>query len=525
MWEPLCRLALSDGRQEVLAVLQRGARSDKHIARVCDFLRGIPALHQLEEVSTVEFRQVLRQMIEGGQKVLRTIPAEHPVRPIMEVYAGPGKRAFEEGKDVAKKWGRTWIEDFAYAHAWVHPDLRRSELSDLLLAVSQRRSDEEIDEVDRALFLLVMLEIPEMLSLLSRSPERYPAVVLTHLVDILYFAGRLPGVTGQCEAEKDSEPAVTSRDWHLQRYAEELLEGPRQMRRCAMSYLRAGGTAAARDGLEAAFEKYAETAISDEETEEALALLADLGLSAELGVRLCTQKAGVERRSGHICKALHWGGKAEEALHHPTGFVMSELLDDLAATDLQSLLDALAPPDPDEPLDFFPPRWLQQRLLLPAVLLEGGRIFGRLYFYVQLARCRAARTSRVQAAEWASHLAYLVVCGRGSHQLALRVLSEDLEPVLSMEQPPLTAEEVLKLMHFVQRSASDPLHRACLSQAKEHHLLQVLASGLSRVILNTPVVGPAFSRAFSPAPVGSGGLHAGVMMAGMHRPPLQTVAQ
>merc|ERR1719229_689583 len=97
-----------------------------------------------------------------AKKLSEDLPPDHPTRPLLRIYAGSSQRAFEANEDVAAKFGRTWIEDVAYAHAWVLPDLRRPELGDLLRAVARRRTAETIDDMDRTLFAALSFDIPEL---------------------------------------------------------------------------------------------------------------------------------------------------------------------------------------------------------------------------------------------------------------------------------------------------------------------------------------------------------------------------
>merc|ERR1719428_946399 len=98
--------------------------------------------------SETEQRQAFQEVQAAAETIRREVTAiapQHPIRDLLDIYAGCQQDVFDSAGDVAKKWARTWVEDFAYSHAWIFPDLRRSELGDLLRAVAQRHQDEDID--------------------------------------------------------------------------------------------------------------------------------------------------------------------------------------------------------------------------------------------------------------------------------------------------------------------------------------------------------------------------------------------
>jgi len=264
--------------------------------------------------SEAEFRQAMVEIQNAANSILEKTPQEHPARQLIEIYAGCPQAAFEKGEDVAQKWGRTWVEDFVFAHAWVCPDFRRTELGDLLKAVARRRTTEQIDDVDRVLFAVITLDIPVLLELLSSLPERFPAFFVTHLVDVLYFAGRVP-----LKVEVKGQQVIPPRDWHLISYAQELCAGPRTLQRYAIDYLRAGGSLAATRFLEVVADQYCATASGESDLEEALELLADFDLRGKLGLRHCRRYAQALRASGDVAGCIRWICRAESCCEKPRG--------------------------------------------------------------------------------------------------------------------------------------------------------------------------------------------------------------
>lgn len=487
-WDLLCRLALTDGRSQVLRILQRsGQASDAHVKRVCDFLsHNFPSMQQMEQArgTDVEFRQATLEIQAEAGKVLNKIPAEHPARDLMQIYAGCSPATFDAGEDVANVWGRSWIEDFVFAHAWVCPDFRRTELSDILKAVAKRREAEEIDHVDRVFFAVITLDIANLLELLTSMSERFPVFFVTHLVDVLYFAGRVP-----LRVDLRGTHGIPPRDWHLMSYAHSLCAGPRCSQRCAIDYLRAGGSKPSLHLLELVADRYCTSASTEKDLEEALSLLADLDLQETLGLRHCRRYAQERRQNGDVAGCLRWACHAESCCKQARGYYVSELLDSLAEEDLHSLLKTLAPSETTEPLEQYPPTHLLSLLQMPsetAGTSAGCRApSGRLYFYVQYARCRAARLAGKPPSAYASTLVRMLVTGAAPPGLARVIIEEELVPMLAEATPPLSSDETLKLMRYVQTIASDPFRRVKLTMdAKELH--QALGGCLSRAILQGP---------------------------------------
>eukprot|EP00747_Dinoflagellata_sp_TGD_P183812 gnl/TRDRNA2_/TRDRNA2_38963_c0_seq1.p1 gnl/TRDRNA2_/TRDRNA2_38963_c0~~gnl/TRDRNA2_/TRDRNA2_38963_c0_seq1.p1 ORF type:complete len:688 (+),score=130.58 gnl/TRDRNA2_/TRDRNA2_38963_c0_seq1:91-2064(+) len=509
-WEPLYRLALSDCHGEVLNLLERSAaKADTNIARACAWLRTIPSLEQMAfeaRASEAEFRQACHDIQGGALAVLRDVPGDHPIASLLQIYAGCTQAAFEAGEDISRRWARTWVEDFAYSHAWVYPDLARTELVELLREVGRRRTDEKIDDVDRVLFTVLSLDIPGLLQILGTLPERFPTLVVAHLVDILYFAGRVP-----LACEREGPEAMPPRDWHLLAYAEELGSQGRPMQRLAIDYLRAGGAPAIGKKLELFAEQYCESATAEDEVEEALTLLVDLGLHTHLGAKVCRSRAQQLRRSGDFGGCLRWACRAEGYSARPRGYYVSELLEEVADDDLVSLLAVFTPANPEaEPLDVYPPASLLELLGPPTAPGSSGTAAaslaaslaapsGRLYFLVQYARCRALRLAGHRPSAWAPALVRLLALGVAPPRLARMVIEEELVPALveDVEEPPLGSDDALLLMRYVQSISSDPLGRVRLSM-DGMELQRVMGTCLSRAILRAPrqVAGasPSFPR-------------------------------
>uniref|UniRef100_A0A7S4RJW3 Nuclear pore complex protein Nup85 n=1 Tax=Alexandrium monilatum TaxID=311494 RepID=A0A7S4RJW3_9DINO len=491
-WESIRRLALCDCHAEVLELLRRKAEAeDPHVARVCEFLRRTPALWQMDQAqaTAAEFNRATEEIREAARGLLRDLPADHPARQVVQVYAGCSQEAFESGTDIARQMGRTWIEDFVYAHAWVFPSMRRAELGELLRAVARRRTSETIDDMDRVFFTVLTLDVPALLELLTNLPDRFPAFFVTHLVDVLYFAGRVP-----LALELGDGPQVPPRDWHLMAYAKELCSGPRSQKRYAVDYLRAGGSQAAARLLEATAEDYCAEAETDEDMEDALVLLADLDLAAGVGARRCRERAEALRGRGDLAGCLRWACRAEECGASPRSFGISELLDGLARDDLEGLLALLTPPELDEPLEEHPPPSLVALLARSGAASPAWARSGRLYFFSQLARCRALRLAGRPARGHAPALVRLLSAGAVPPSMA-EALLEELLPVLSEEgdEAALGAEEVLLVMRYVQAAARDPLRRAQLGP-KVAELQRAMGGCFSRAVLTGPIRAGAFPR-------------------------------
>eukprot|EP00931_Biecheleriopsis_adriatica_P061322 TRINITY_DN36876_c0_g1_i1.p1 TRINITY_DN36876_c0_g1~~TRINITY_DN36876_c0_g1_i1.p1 ORF type:complete len:690 (+),score=156.08 TRINITY_DN36876_c0_g1_i1:66-2135(+) len=508
-WEPLCRLALADCKSEVLQLLQRcSASADTQVSSVCDLLRKMPSQRQMDEgrATAVEFCQSMREIQEAAQGLLRQVPAEHPVRQLLEVYAGCSLAAFEANEDVAAKMSRTWVEDFIFSHAWVFPDLRRAELGDLLKAIARRRTQENIDDVDRAFFATLTVDVPELLRLLKTMPDRFPCYFVVHLVDVLYYAGRVPLALDTGDAD-----AVPPRDWHLMAYAEELSSGDQELRRFALDYLRAAGAPAAAQLLEKLADQYCEAAANDDGALlKALAVLEDLGLSQSLGRKQCWRRADLLRTSGDVCGAIRWACWAEVALaadgldstvarsladkdsdsNGGGPARISELLDTLADDNLPGLLAALEPSDLEEPLVQFPSATLLAHLAPPKASrpLPSMPPSGRLCFYSQYARCHALRKAGRPASLWAPVLVGLMSKGLASPRAQRVVLKEELLPVLEQDPAPLDTEEALLLMRVVQTSTAGQDHKEAWKSTglDLEELHRLLGTCLSRAILRGP---------------------------------------
>eukprot|EP00933_Yihiella_yeosuensis_P041219 TRINITY_DN35636_c0_g1_i1.p1 TRINITY_DN35636_c0_g1~~TRINITY_DN35636_c0_g1_i1.p1 ORF type:complete len:714 (-),score=154.17 TRINITY_DN35636_c0_g1_i1:60-2201(-) len=509
-WEPIYRLALADGRSEVLALLQRSLASrDDQVARVCDFLQKIPSLRQMAEsnASSMEFCHAIREIQEAAQRLLKEAPADHPTRQLLEVYAGCAQQTFEANEDVAATMGRNWVEDFIFASAWVFPDLRRIELGDLLRAVARRRNSESIDEIDQVLFAVLTLDVPELLRLLSSMPDRFHGYFVVHVVDMLYYAGRVP-------MSFETGGAIPPRDFHLICFAEELCRGSRQLWRVAIDYLRAAGAPAAVRFLSQVNEQYCSAAAEDETAfMEALTLIEDLGLSRSLGAAQCWKRAEQLRASGNFLGCLRWacwaeagvatsseaaaswgslrtnaGQEKDELKVRSCCAKISEMLDELAEEDLHRLLEALTPTDLEEPLEKYPPSSLLKSLS-PAEAKVSLRTLpqsGRLCFFVQYARCRALRLSGRAGSSWAPVLTSLLVQGLASPSIVRVVLKEELAPVLEEDPPPLSTEDVLLLMRVAQTSAAAQSFDGAAVASDWEELNLSLSTGLSRAILRGP---------------------------------------
>ncbi|CAE8626425.1 unnamed protein product [Polarella glacialis] len=520
IWKyPACSVAaVSDTLERTFAIQLLPTK----VARVCDFLLKIPSLQQMDQglASSVEFCHAVREIQDAAQRLLREAPAEHPTRQLLQVYAGCSQSTFEANEDIAAQMSRTWVEDFILSHAWVFPDLRRMELGDLLRAIARRRVSETIDDVDRVLFAALTVDVPELLRLLASMPDRFPGYLVVHLVDMMYFAGRVP-------TSFETPQLIPPRDWHLIAYAQELCRGPRQQWRYALDYLRAAGSPAAAQYLASVADRYC-TAAADDDAElvKALELLEELGLRS-LGVKQCWRRAQQLRAAGDIIGCLRWACWAhaglrgaepasslwsscrsnamelEEAkdaqLDIDGGGLISELLDTLAEEDMPGLLAALAPADLEEPWNVYPPVSLLARLAPPAVgkPLSSLPASGRLCFFSQFARCRALRQASRPASSWAPVLARLLAQGLAAPSVARLVLKDDLAPVLEEDPPPLEANDVLLLMRLAQTSM-DWQEISQVGSKELEDLNRLLGVCLSRAILRGP---GRFGAAVSAVPV------------------------
>jgi len=251
-----------------------------------------------------------------------------------------------------------------------------------------------------------------------------------------------------------------------------------------VDYLRAGGSPAPRRCLVLAADQFCGTAQSEAEVEEALALLEDLHLSADLGVRLCRRRERSLRCSGDILGCLRWACRAECCGASARGFYVSEVLDILAEEDLPSLLLALTPPE-YEPLVRYPPDYLLEKLGLTS--RQPLPPSGRMYFFVQYARCRALHEGGRPPADYAPTLVRLLNTGSATPALTRAIIQEELMPALTGNATPLTSDEALMLMRFVQSIRCDPFQRVQLKVDLEE-LHRALGTCLSQAILRGPGV-------------------------------------
>ena len=391
-WEPICRLALADCKHEVLELLRgSSARQDSQISQFCDFLSKFPSMREMEVAGAtgVEFCQAIDEMQVAAQSIASQISDKHPLRQLLEVYTRSSQADFEANKDVSWKFSRNWVEDFVFTHAWVFPDLRRAELGDLLQAVARRRQDESIDDVDRAFVAAVKCDVPALLERLTSKPDKFPQFFVVHLVDLLYYAGRLPLST-------HSDVPLPLRDWHLIAYAADLCQAPQQLR-FALNYLRAGGSSEVARCLQGLADRYCANAVNDnKQLWEALSVLDDLEL-AELGRQHCWQRARLLRKSGDLLGALNWAcwavvgiqsseHETESSLKLSKGEAqISDFCDEMVEQDMAALLAALAPANLEESFDDCPSPALLAAMAPPGAPapLPTLPASARLYFFIQ----------------------------------------------------------------------------------------------------------------------------------------------
>jgi len=485
-WEALCHLALCDRRVDVLNLLQRlqATSRDDQIARFLEFLQKFPSLEDMDlaQASDLEHRQCMHEMQVSAQSLMQSLSPEHPIRQLCDIYAGCSQENFEANKDPAAKWSKTWIEDFVYSFAWIFPSFRRDEMVDLLQVVSQRNAEEPVDDVDRLFFEVLSVNVPTMLEIVTSQPYRFPTFFVTHLVDVLYFAGRVPQ-----SIDAKGQRLIPPRDMHLMAYAQELSCGSRACIRYAIDYLRAGSSEILRKCLLQTVDQYCGTAVTDNDLEAALCLLVELNLGATLGVRMCRQRAMSCRLQGDIIACLRWGNRAETYTTKPEGFYVSELLDAIAQEDLEGLLRALTPTIDAEPLNLYPHPWLVT-ILAPSGPVPSFAPSGRLYFYAQYARCRALRMVGMPPAGYAPTLLELLSTGVAEPSVAQKIIEEDLMPVLQEDTPVLNSEQVLLLMRYVQTARKDPMRRTHLKVGMDR-LHQALGSALSVAFIKGPDFG------------------------------------
>lgn len=461
-WEPLVRLALSDCHAEVLQLVRRLITKDVQVHRVSDFLRKTQSLLQMEQNRSrrVEFQQDVAEVQNLAKRLIADMPEKHPMRKLLRVYAGCSQTEFDRNEDVGAEMGRSWVEDVAYVHAWVFPDLRKTELGDLLRSVALRRKTETIDCMDQIFFAIFTMDIPALLKEVGSLADKFPSIFVAHLVDTLYFAGRVPLVV-----ESKGKQLVPPRDWHLIQYSQGLASGSRDRKRLAVDYLRSGGSDEAIRELEIVAEDYCKTAKSETDMDDAVALLADLGLGSDMGPAQCRRHSSKLRDAGDIAGCLRWACQAEQHADVPRGYHVSELLDSLASNpqELQALLETLSPESLDEPLGKYPPESLTTLLSPSGAQLELAPS-GRLYFFVQYTRCLAMKNAGRPAKDWAPCLVGLLTAGvAGPPNVARVILEEDLLPALTDDEPILNTEQVLLLMRYAQNLQTDPFQRTQLS--------------------------------------------------------------
>jgi len=490
LWQPLYRLALADCHDEVLSLLRRLAPSDDEglVGSVADFLATVPSLQVMEVAGATrsELNLAMREIQEAARRLLQDAPPGHPTRTLLRIYAGCKQSEFEAGEDIAAELGRSWIEDFVYAHAWVLPDLRRHELGDLLRLVAKRRTTEQTDDIDAVFFAALSLDVPGLLRALDTDQVRFPPIFTTHLVDVLYYGGR---VSLAAEAAGDEGP-MPVRDRHLLRYAKELydprMDRPRAQRHMTVDYLRAGGAEAVAKELERVAGGLCASAETNEEMEAAVTLLADLDLAGKIGAEQCWRKAKELRDNGDVAGCLRWAGLAEQYAAPARGCHVSDMLDSLAedSDELERLMEALTPADPlAESLDMYPPKDL---IALFASSVSSSQ---RLYFFVQYARCRALREAGRPAQEYVPLLVRLLASGMaGPAPIAKKILEELLLPLLSEDPALLSAEDVMALMRYVQGLSADPLERVRLGEQRSE-VQRTLGDCLSAAILRGPGLG------------------------------------
>ena len=363
----------------------------RQIQQFCDFLSKIPSMRQMEQAGAtiVEFRQVIAEM-QAEARMLQ-VPDSHPLHSLISVYAGCSQADFEANKDMAWRFSRSWIEDLVFTHAWVFPDLRRCELGELLQAVTRRRQDDKVDQVDLTFMAALTSNVPSLLELLDSMPEKFPQFFQVHVVDLLYYAGRLP------ISSETPDGKLPIRDQHLMAYAEDLSLGEPRLWGFALNYLRAGGSPATGDFLKTLADRYCGSAVEDEQLLwQALALLEDLELS-ELGREHCWSRARLLFAAGDLLQALSWAcwavvgifkpkrkQEAEEVLEQGAAKI-SDFCDEMGNQNMAALLSALAPTNLDESFDDCPSPALLGALAPPGAPrpLPTLPASARLYFYIQ----------------------------------------------------------------------------------------------------------------------------------------------
>lgn len=314
--------------------------------------------------------------------------------------------------------------------------------------------------------------VPRLLELLESMPENFPSFFLVHVVDLLYYAGRL------------SEPRIRER--HLMAYAEHLAEV--DLQGFALSYLRAGSSSESKELLKSYADGYCAAAVADEaKLWKALTELEELGLQ-DLGRKHCWSRAHDLKEKEDFLSSICWACWAVVGLGPETGASeLSELCDAMAAEDMTRLLTALAPFNLEESFDDCPSPGLLAALAPPeAPPLPTLPASARLYFYIQrlgfrvsgmvvgrYAHCHALHRARRPVALWAPVLVKLwqpqffrrSSAPRLSHGFApapvqlhvlkarayvcgLKWLQEELAWALDEDPCPFEPEEVLALMRI-----------------------------------------------------------------------------
>lgn len=277
-------------------------------------------------------------------------------------------------------------------------------------------------------------------------------------------------------------------------YARELCRAGRAQKRYAVDYLRAGGSNAAVEFLQEVADEYCESVKTEAEMEEAISMLVDLSLAGTIGIKQCRRHAQALRSNGDVAGCLRWICQAEQYATPARGYYVSEVLDSFAESpeELELLLSILTPRDTDEPLERYPPESLLN-VLAPSGAPLALAPSGKLYFFVQYARCRALRRAGQPASKYAPMLVRLLTAGVVAPSCAQMVLKEDLLPALTSSPPALSAQECLHLMRYVQGLASDPLKRASFTlPIAELH--KAVGGCLSGAILAQPTK-PCFGAA------------------------------
>jgi len=164
-----------------------------------------------------------------------------------------------------------------------------------------------------------------------------------------------------------------------------------------------------------------------------LVLLGELGLAQQLGIPLCRRHAQDLRKKGQIVPCLRWACRAEHFSPTPHGSYVSELLDDLADENFDSLISALTPKEDTEPLDRYPSEFLLSRLApegFPQLLAPSGR----LYCFSQYARSRALRLAGHPSADFAPTLVRMLITGVTSAKLSQNILDKEILPALRRDR-------------------------------------------------------------------------------------------